>query len=617
MIRHAAPLAVLLLAACAATPEARQADGGSLAILHVNDHHSHLAGQSFAFDVSGLELESGAQSVTVEYGGMPRLTTLFAERGRAHDNVLKLHAGDAITGTLYYTGFEGEADAAMMGGICFDAFAIGNHEFDHGDQGLAGFLAALEATGCGTEILGANIHPAPGSPIAGMIAPSAVFERGGHRYGVIGLVIADKTAASSSPDPGTTFSDERETAQAEIDRLRAEGVDRIIVLSHYQYGREVALAEALSGVDVVVGGDSHTLLGGAGLERLGFQPDGPYPTVVENADGDIACVVQAWEFSRVMGELVVSFDARGRVTACEGLPLVPVQADRFTWTREGETLDLSPADTERVRAALARIDEARPTAPDPRAQALLAGYDAELRELTETVIGQASENLCLARVPGDSRAAPLCDPSETFAQGSHVSNIVARAFLMGEPSADVAIQNAGGVRAGIAAGPVTIADVHTVLPFANTMTILTMTGAEIEMALEDAVAHDPAGGGSYPYAAGLRFSVDASAPEGARISDVEINPRLSGDWSPLDRERDYRVVTNSFIASGSDGYATFGRVSADGRAEAMYSEYAQTFIDHVRDLTDRGEGLSRPGPEEMSTRAYISADGCDHSAGGC
>jgi hypothetical protein len=154
MIRHATPLVFVLLAACAATPESPRTDGGSLTILHINDHHSHLAGQSFAFDVAGLELESGAQSVTVEYGGMPRLTTLFAERGRAHENVLKLHAGDAITGTLYYTGFEGEADAAMMGGICFDAFAIGNHEFDHGDQGLAGFLAALDAWRIYTEPAG-------------------------------------------------------------------------------------------------------------------------------------------------------------------------------------------------------------------------------------------------------------------------------------------------------------------------------------------------------------------------------------------------------------------------------------------------------------------------------
>ena len=82
-------------------------------------------------------------------------------------NVLKLHAGDAITGDLYYTQSEGQADAELMNTACFDAFAIGNHEFDGGDAGLVKFIDYLHAGACKTPVLSANIGPAAGSAPAG------------------------------------------------------------------------------------------------------------------------------------------------------------------------------------------------------------------------------------------------------------------------------------------------------------------------------------------------------------------------------------------------------------------------------------------------------------------
>ena len=128
-----------------------------LTILHMNDHHSHLGADDFDFDVSNLPLtattEDGStvSEVEVTYGGFPLLVDLFEKQEkrlkRKNRNYLKIHAGDAITGTLYYTLFEGQADAQMMNQICFDAFALGNHEFDDGDAGLAKFLDALDAAG--------------------------------------------------------------------------------------------------------------------------------------------------------------------------------------------------------------------------------------------------------------------------------------------------------------------------------------------------------------------------------------------------------------------------------------------------------------------------------------
>ena len=123
-----------------------------LAILHINDHHSNLDESD-----ASLRLRTGSDdtrtSVPIKLGGFPRVATAMAELATRHDNVLKLHAGDAITGTLYYTLSEGEADAALMNRVCFDAMAVGNHELDSGDAGLKTFIDHLwSAPDCRTPV---------------------------------------------------------------------------------------------------------------------------------------------------------------------------------------------------------------------------------------------------------------------------------------------------------------------------------------------------------------------------------------------------------------------------------------------------------------------------------
>lgn len=610
----------LWLTACNAPdaqgPAAGEDEPYTLTILHINDHHSHLEPRTLDFDVSGLALETMPADgrLPVAYGGFPLLTTLIEARAAAGDPVLTLHAGDAITGTLYYTLFEGGADAAMMNRICFDAFALGNHEFDHGDAGLAQFLDFLTGGACQTAVLSANVAPHDASPLLGRLQPSAVFERAGRRVGVIGLVIAEKTRISSSPDPDTRFLDETETAQGEIDRLRADGVEQIILLTHLQYANDLALARALTGVDVIVGGDSHTLLGDRNvLAPLGFTPEGPYPTMETNADGDPVCVVHAFDNAQVLGELRVSFDEAGRVIACSGAPMFPVATSGYAFGESDAAVTLSGDDVALVRAALEDHAALHPVEADAESETLLADFTNQLADLRTTVIGEAAETLCMVRLPGEGRAEPLCSREETYRQGAHVSALVAQAFLEREGSADIAIQNAGGVRTSIPSGPVTIADAFTVLPFANTLHVLTLSGAEIIETLEEAVAANASGGGAYPYAAGLRFAVDLSAEPGARISAVEVNSRLAGAWTPINTNAQYKVVTNSFTAGGGDGYTVFARASAEGRVTDTYAEYAQSFVDHVRARAEAGEPLVRPDAEMMSTQRFINAQGCDHS----
>ncbi len=174
-----------------------------LNIAHINDHHSQL--DAFA----ATELLLDGVPTQVELGGFARQTTLFKALAGT-PNLLKLHAGDAMTGSLYYTFFKGKADARMMNTICFDAFIPGNHEFDDGDATLKGFLDELAIGPCKTPTLSANIVPAPGSPLAPAgaapyLQPYAISVIGGVRVGLVGITIADKTRASSRPWPAPSF----------------------------------------------------------------------------------------------------------------------------------------------------------------------------------------------------------------------------------------------------------------------------------------------------------------------------------------------------------------------------------------------------------------------------
>ena len=136
------------------------AQANQLTILHINDHHSHLRADG------RMSLNIGGNNTRVRSGGFPAIVSTFDKLSEGKSNVLRLHAGDAITGDLYYTLFKGEADAALMNEVCFDAFALGNHEFDDGDAGLANFLDFLNSGDCQTPILAANVSPEVGvSPL--------------------------------------------------------------------------------------------------------------------------------------------------------------------------------------------------------------------------------------------------------------------------------------------------------------------------------------------------------------------------------------------------------------------------------------------------------------------
>ncbi len=560
----------------AAQPDAAVA----VTIAHVNDVHSNLAPTTTALTLDGI-------ATKVQIGGFGRVKAAVDQIAAKNPNTLKLHAGDALVGTLYYTLFQGKADAELMNTICFDAMAVGNHEFDDGDAGLKRFIDDLHAGNCKTPMLSANVTPQLGTPLApksttDYIKPFVIKEIGGEKIGIVGLTVVGKTEGSSRPLPTTAFANEVTAAQKAIDELKAQGIRRVVLLSHAGYAFDQQIAPQLTDVDVIVGGDSHTLLGdfsGYGLPKVGN-----YPTLLKNKDGSTVCVAQAWEYGKAVGELQVNFAADQTVQSCTGVPHL-LLGDTFTRKdADGKTYTVAGAELDTLKATIAKDPQLLMIAPDASAESVLKKYKDQISQLETQVIGTSAQYLCHVRIPGGASKATGCTDA-TRAHGSDIANIVAQAFLAQSLTSDIAIQNAGGVRIDVPAGDVTIKTAYTLLPFANTLTELTMTGAEIKAVLEDALDYALMTGGStgaYPYAAGLRWDVNVSLPKGQRFSNLQVKGKKASAWTALDPAATYKVVSNSYIAQGKDGYLTFKTVTDSGRALDTYLDYAQSFVDYVK-----------------------------------
>lgn len=592
-----------------------------LTILHINDHHSTLESRSRT-----LKLSAGgaaALDVAVDAGGFPRVTAAINELAARSPNVLKLHAGDALTGTLYFNraGADGEADAAMMNTVCFDAFTLGNHEFDKGDAGLKGFLDLLRKGTCKTPVLSANVQFGSGSALnparaPGHVSPSTVVERDGQKIGIVGLTIAQKTKASSSPDKDTTFEDETTAAQREIDALRAKNINKIVLLSHIGYEYDKQVAARLSGVDVVVGGDSHTLLGPAALTSAGVgSPAGAYPTRITDKDGKPVCVVQAWEYAQVVGELNVSFNAQGEVTQCAGTPHVLI-GDNFTLAGKAAT----EAEKAALQASAAATGVLRVTTPSATATTVLQPFKDRVAVFNKTNVAIAPLELCSRRVPGGvgsvdySRSSAACNAEGRVSlRGGDIQQLVAQAYLdvanRQYGGADISLQSGGGVRVPVL-GTVTAAQVIQVLPFGNMLFRLDITGQEVKGMLEDGLeaVYGPGGStGPYPYTGGLRFDVNATAAKGERVTAIEVRSPATGAWGPLEPARTYKLFVLSFNATGGDGYKTLAAVPAARRLDIGVLD-ADVFFNYIETLPkDAASGLpvlSRLPVELYSTRSF-------------
>lgn len=495
-VRHRAPATCLSALAMALSAGAAQADF-SLTILHVNDFHSRIEPIS-RFDNTCSAAEDAEGKC---FGGVARLKTALEERRAALANtpVLTLDAGDQFQGSLFYSTYKGAAEAEFMAQMGFDAMAVGNHEFDDGPEALAAFIDAVPF-----PVLSTNTDVATEPLLADRVLPHVVLERGGERIAIVSA-LATNTVETSSPGPNVTFGDEIAALQAAVDDLTAQGIRHIIALTHVGLPRDLEIAASVRGIDAVIGGHSHSL-----LSNTAERADGPYPMMVANPDGVMVPVATAYAYGKYLGELTLRFDADGTVVEASGEPIL-------------------------VDATFA---------PDPAFAERVAALAGPIEDLKRTVVGETVEPIDGTR---DNCRARECS----------MGTLVATAMLerVRGLGAQVAIQNGGGLRASIEAGPVTKGDVLTVLPFQNTLATFDLTGADIVEALENGVSQVSEGAGRFPQVAGLRFVWNPAAEAGSRVVRAEVE--TADGWAPLAPEAVYGVVTNNFMRRGGDGYAVF------------------------------------------------------------
>ncbi len=543
----------------------------SLTIMHMNDSHSYADGSS------GEELTISGKSTYFDMGGYPRLTTKIKDIRSSTENTLLLHAGDAVQGTLYFTKYEGEADFEFLNAMGVDAMAVGNHEFDKGPGYLQKFIDYAEF-----PIISANIDATSEVSLAGLIEPYVIKDYNGEKVGIIGLT-TPTTEFTSSPGDNVIFNDLASTVATYVAQLEDQGINKIILLTHLGYDQDVELAESIEGVDIIVGGHSHTLLGGEDLEALGKAPGGAYPTVVENTEGDSIYVVQAWQHTLALGKLNVEFDKDGVVTAIEGTPILLLGEESIKQKDEnGDKVEVDDTTRAAIVAAVAENNAVELVAKDTVAAASLATYTAGIDELETEVIASVSSDLYHTRIPFTDKygeGVPLPD-------GSYIAPVVCDGMLWKMDQvgldADFALQNAGGPRRTIYAGDLTVGDAYELMPFGNTLYILELTGNEFKAALQSGIDAAASGdsSGAFPYVAGCRFTVDAKTNPQAPMLTLVEKQNDSGDWIEINDDETYRVVTNNYIAAGGDYYSVLEDATGY-RLDTGFVD-AEVFMDYAK-----------------------------------
>ncbi|WP_417263834.1 bifunctional metallophosphatase/5'-nucleotidase [Celeribacter sp.] len=459
----------------------------TLHILHTNDLHSRIEPIT-KYDNTCPEEDNAAGEC---FGGYARLATKVAEMRAELDgeNVLLLDAGDQYQGSLMYTTYKGDVEAEMMEKIGYDVMALGNHEFDDGPDGTLKLIEHVSF-----PVISGNLDVSQSNILADKVKNHVVLEVGGEKIGIISALAVD-TPETSSPGPNVIFQDEADSLAADVAALEAEGVTKIIALTHVGVNKDLSLAEEVAGIDVVVGGHSHTLFSN---EIEGAMA---YPTMV----GEVP-VVSAYAYSKYLGHLVLTFDDEGTLISATGEPIL---------------LDASVTEDESIKSRVAE----------------LAG---PINELKAKVVAEASADIDGSRETCRAVECPM-------------GNLVADAMLerVKDQGVEIAIQNGGGLRASIQGGQVTMGDVLTVLPFQNTLSTFEVTGETIVAALENGVSEMADGAGRFPQVAGMSYTVDPSAEVGARISDVMVG------GAPIEMDKVYGVASNNYVRNGGDGYKMF------------------------------------------------------------
>ena len=483
-----------------------------LTILHTNDVHAHYD----SFEPFGEPVQ----------GGVARLKTAVDNIRATTDNVLLLDAGDQFQGTLYFTVGGANIVADVMNEMGYDAMVVGNHEFDAGPATLASFIRMADFS-----VLSSNIDASEDSDLAHGFSGLSVRYVNGQAIAVFGLT-SEHTAIASSPGPNVHFLDAVETAQQVAANLDERGFDIIIALTHLGYERDLELARTVSGIDIIVGGHSHTWLA-------------EYPSVVSSSSGEPVLVVTASEWGKLLGRLDVTFTRDGLVDTFEGAPVI---------------IDASvPEDEEMLE--------------------LLAAYRPAIDALMTKIVGGTDVALNGAR-------------EDVRVRETNLGNLICDAMLWKTQAfgTTLAIQNGGGIRASIPKGMITMGQVLEVLPYGNQITVVGLYGEEVWEALENGVSQVEDGAGRFPHVAGMRYTFDSSAEPGDRVIAVDVWDGATETYVPISPMGVYQLATNNFIADGGDDFGVLALSSERYEAGWLLSDTLAEYLDAVSPVSPEVEG---------------------------
>lgn len=501
----------------------------TLAVMHTNDTHAHL-------------------------DNIAKRTTAIKNFRAEKPNSLLLDAGDVFSGTLYFNEFKGQADLKFMNNLGYDAMTFGNHEFDlgsspEGHQALADFIEGANFPFVSSNVNFSGDERFKGlftdlissDPKKGKIYNGIIKEIDGEKVGIFGLTTAETKDISS---PGSVaFENYIEEAKKAVKAFEGKGVDKIVALTHIGYDdnpvvdNDLTLAASVEGIDLIVGGHSHTQL------------DKPV-VVEENVQGkekDPTVIVQAYQYSEYLGTVDIEFDINGKVVKSNG-QLVKV------------------ADQQE----------------DPEAAVMLKDYSEKLKEINNKSIGATAESeLINPRVDSEGKGVSVRN-SETALGNIITDGMLAKAKKYDEKII-MALQNGGGIRSSIPAGDITVGEVITVLPFGNTLATMSVTGAELKAAFETSFKSYPSENGGFLHVSGGKVEFDSSKPVGERVVSISYKDN-KGNYTPIQDGQTYKIATNAFTAKGGDGYTMFAKAYAEGRVTDLGLSDWENLAEHLKNL---------------------------------
>lgn len=579
-----------------------------MTIAHINDTHSHFEPSSISLKLP-YDVLNNEMSVFASCGGFSRVSSAVKDVKRhAYLNereFMFVHAGDCFQGTLYFSLYKGVANARLLNAIGIEAMALGNHELDMGNGIVADFMDMVDFPLLAGNWDLSQENPDKPNPLApkpqvlaydhlNQHAHFLVKEVDSEPVAIFGLSI-ENMAAIANPDPDTFFLNVTDVAKNTVAAIRRQGINKIILLSHLGYERDLELAAQVEGIGAIIGGHTHTMQGN--FQNVGYGVTDEYARMVNGT-----CVVQAGCNAMALGQLELDFNADGTVAKAGGVNQL-LLGRQFTLDAS-RSKHLDESTHEAVKAYLYAQPNVRFCAKDPLIENLLnEEFRPAVRLLQTEQIAVVAEPLRHTRIPdqrGASQIAPLV-----------VDSFVWQSRQMGF-EVHFGIHNAGGVRTSFHEGPITSADIAgRLLPFAIGLMVYPVTGAQVRAALEGAIDNaidngvEGTGSGSYPYTSHLKYLYRCCAPKGKRIEALQVY--FEGQWVDVNDEQRYLSVSSGYTATGKEGYNAL--VDETSEPQPLNITMAEAFEAYARVR----QSLTAP-PEDISL--FIPCECQDDSAEG-